>query len=88
MTREEIIQAISDDKMMPFIQPDQLAEIVDFVIKNYEPSLPSNLDKAAEEYAKNRTKDPEQCYEYLYYELIDAVRFGAQLMAKQGVIKK
>ena len=35
MTREEIIQAISDDKMMPFIQPEQLAQIVEFVIKNY-----------------------------------------------------
>ena len=47
MTREEIIEAISDDKMMPFIQTDQLANIVDFVIKNYKPSLPSNLDEAA-----------------------------------------
>ncbi len=50
--REEIIQAISDDKMMPFIQPEQLAEIVDFVIKNYKPSLPSNLDEAAEDAPK------------------------------------
>ena len=39
MTQEEIIQAISDDKTMPFIQPEQLAEIVDFVIKNYNPFL-------------------------------------------------
>lgn len=46
MTKEEIIQAISDDKMMPFIQPEPLAEIVDFVIKNYKPSLPSNLDES------------------------------------------
>ena len=52
MTREEIIQAISDDKMMPFIQPEQLAGIVDFVIKNYKPSLSSNLDEAAEEYGR------------------------------------
>jgi hypothetical protein len=36
MTREEIINALQDDKMMPFIQPDQLAKIVDFVIENYE----------------------------------------------------
>ncbi len=47
MTREEIIQAISDDKMMPFIQPAQLAHIVEFVINNYRPSLPSNLDEVA-----------------------------------------
>lgn len=52
MTREEIIQAISDDKMMPFIQPEQLAGIVDFVIKNCQPSLPSDLDEAAEEFYK------------------------------------
>lgn len=38
MTKEEIIQAISDDDMMPFIQPDQLANIVNFVINNYNPS--------------------------------------------------
>lgn len=48
MTREEIIRAISDDKMMPFIQPEQLAQIVEFVIKNYNTSLPSDLDEAAE----------------------------------------
>jgi hypothetical protein len=53
MTKEEIIQAIFDDKMMPFIQPEQLSEIVDFVIKNYQPPLPSNLDEAAEKYSEN-----------------------------------
>ena len=36
MKREEIIQAIAEDKLMPFIQPEQLAQIVDFVIKNYQ----------------------------------------------------
>lgn len=41
MTKEEIIQAIVDDKTMPFIQPEQLSGIVDFVIKNYKPSLPT-----------------------------------------------
>lgn len=51
MTKEKIIQAISDDKMMPFIQPEQLAGIVDFVIKNYNTSLPTDLDEAAEKYA-------------------------------------
>lgn len=51
MTKEEIIQAIFDDKMMPFIQPEQLAQIVEFVINNYRPSLPADLDDAAEEHA-------------------------------------
>lgn len=36
MKREEIIQAIAEDKLMPFIQPEQLAQIVDFVIENYQ----------------------------------------------------
>lgn len=53
MTREEIIQAISDDKMMPFIQSEQLAGIVDFVIKNYNTSLPSDLDEAARHYSEH-----------------------------------
>lgn len=38
MTKEEIIQELSEDKMIPFIQPEQLAEIVNFVINNYNPS--------------------------------------------------
>lgn len=59
--REEIIQAITDDKMMPFIQPEQLAEIVNFVIKNYKPSLPSNLDEAAETF--NR-EDAARMWDY------------------------
>ena len=50
MTKEEIIQAISDDKMMPFIQPEQLARIIDFVSENYKPSLPDGLEEAAEIY--------------------------------------
>ena len=49
MTKEEILEAIQDDKMMPYIQPDQLAQIVEFVIKNYRPSLPSSLDEAAKD---------------------------------------
>lgn len=56
MTREEIIQAISDDQMMPFIQPEQLAQIVAFVINNYQLSLPSNLDEV--------TDDNEEAREY------------------------
>ena len=41
LDREEIVEAISDDKMMPYIEPYQLSEIVDFVIKNYKPYLPT-----------------------------------------------
>lgn len=80
MTKEEIIQAISDDKMMPFIQPEQLAQIVEFVIKNYQPSLPSNLDEAAERYGTE--KHPmstiganESAYDF---------KAGAKWMAVQG----
>lgn len=56
MTKEEIIDAISDDKMMPFIQPEQLARIIDFVSENYNTSLPSDLDEAAEEWCKMNNK--------------------------------
>ena len=83
MTREEIIQAISDDKMMPFIQPDQLAEIVDFVIKNYKPSLPSNIDEAAEDgWALYEYREsPKGLYSTCY---IDGFKSGAEWMAGQG----
>lgn len=45
MTREEIINALQDDKMMPFIQPDQLANIVDFVS---EQAKKDTLERAIE----------------------------------------
>ena len=88
MTREEIIRAISDDKMMPFIQPDQLAQIVAFVIKNYQPSLPSDLDEAARKYGHEEPILPE------YYNdgdipdyerwTAEAFKAGAEWMAGQG----
>lgn len=80
MTQEEIIRAITDDKTMPFIQPEQLAGIVDFVIKNYQPSLPSNLDEAAHKYAdgENPTCPCEEC-------LIKTFKAGAEWIARQGI---
>ena len=77
MTKEEIIQAITDDKMMPFIQSEQLAGIVDFVIKNYKPSLPSNLDEAA-----NNCTYCEHAYTR------ESFKEGAEWMAGQGVTKE
>ena len=95
MTREEIIQAISDDKMMPFTQPDQLAEIVDFVIKNYKPSLPSDLDEAAEEFAYNNWEDNDYhtgASEGLPFDAIGhtekCFRAGVEWLAGQGVTKE
>lgn len=79
MTREEILKAITDDKMMPFIQPEQLANIVDFVIENFKPSLPSNLDEAAEAHRRK-----------VYYGDLEMCQFvrevfkaGAEWMARQ-----
>ena len=80
MTREEIIQAISDDKMMPFIQPDQLAEIVEFVIKNYKPSLPSDLDEAAEKYTNDSLNNLGAI---LRVNVSNAFKAGAEWMAGQ-----
>lgn len=82
MTREEIIQAISDDKMMPFIQPEQLAQIVAFVINNYQPSLPSDLDEAAEKYSNDSLKDLGAI---LRVDVRNAFKAGAEWMAGQGV---
>ena len=88
MNKEEILKAISDDKMMPFIQPDQLAEIVHFVIKNYKPSLPSDLDEAAHSYAweKQEHHIDFDGDEYLDYgPRYDAFKAGAKWDAGQGV---
>lgn len=82
MTQEEIIQAISDDKMMPFIQTDQLAQIVAFVIKNYQPFLPSNIDEAAKE------EYPDFSNSIASKAAVDAVRdafkTGVKWMTEQG----
>ena len=86
MTREEIIEAISDDKMMPFIQTDHLANIVDFVIKNYHPSLPSNLDEAAEEFAWQNTwlEEPNTPTVNEHLCSMESFKAGAEWMAEQG----
>lgn len=99
MTREEIIQAISDDKMMPFIQPEQLAQIVAFVVENHRPSLPSNLDEAAlKAYPKmSRLSEPhgvipaDSKTHYLgdaNEENRVAFKVGAEWMAGQGLTKE
>ena len=80
MTKEEIISAISEDKMMPFIQPEQLAGIVDFVIKNYKPSLFSNLDEAADNYAENILANGEDMFDAI----ADAFKAGAVWKAGLG----
>ena len=82
MTCEEIIQAISDDKMMPFIQPGQVAGIVDFVIKNYQPSLPSDLDEAAFSYENDLWESGFKECGYSPQEVSDAFKAGAEWMAE------
>ena len=92
MTREEIVKAITDNKTMPFIQPEQLANIVDFVIKNYQPSLPSNLDEAAHEFEDKAISDYDDIVvtedgeerPVLKYNFTDAFKAGAEWMAGQG----
>lgn len=84
MTREEIIQAISDDKIMPFIQPEQLAQIVEFVIKNYRSPLPEDLDEAAWVYVKKKYRigEPEKVFEN--EEIVEDFKAGAKWMTEQG----
>lgn len=83
MTKEEIIRAISDDKMMPFIQSEQLAQIVEFVINNYKTSLPSNLDEAIEEYAPDFSNDFAS--KAAVEAVRDAFKSGAEWVIGQGV---
>lgn len=86
MIKEEILEAITDDKTMPFIQPEQLAGIVDFVIKNYKPSLPSNIDEAAKKWN-------EEHFRLEYYQtpkdaMSRSFKAGAEWMAGQGYTKE
>lgn len=91
MTKEEIIEAVSDDKMMPYIEPYQLSEIVNFVIKNYKPSLPSNLDEAAEEVMPISYGSLEvDCYGgsepvYSREQMVEMFKAGSEWMTLQGV---
>lgn len=48
------------------------------------PSLPSNLDEAAEEWVRPIMRTPSKAYEFLYTYLLDAFRKGAEWMARQG----
>ena len=36
MSKEEIIEALENDKLLPYIQRWELERIVDFVIENYK----------------------------------------------------
>lgn len=93
MTQEEIIQAISDDKMMPFIQPEQLAQIVEFVINNYRPSMPADLGEAAENYYEQdcpypgeaRVVNNEHDVWFPSQAIEDAFKAGAQYAAPRWI---
>lgn len=86
MTKEEIIEAIADDDMMPFIQPEQLAGIVDFVIKNYKSSLPSNLDEAAGKIAWDiAPMYPDISWDNCFEKIKKGIKAGAEWMAGQGI---
>ena len=68
--------------MMPYIQPEQLANIVDFVSENCKPSLPEGLEEAAEEQARSFGYMSE---DYEYKENVESFKAGAKWMAEQGV---
>lgn len=81
MTKEKIVEAIANNKMLPYINPDFLSGIVDFVLDNYQPSLPSNLDGAADEYGHGIFLDGDcSCIG-----VTDAFKAGAEWMAEQGI---
>lgn len=89
MTKEEIINAIANDKLMPFIQPEQLAGIVDFVIENYKPELPANLDEAAERMASDIAPDyPDISWDTCYEKIKEGIKAGAEWMAGREKLPK
>ena len=72
--------------MMPFIQPEQLSEIVNFVIENYQPSLPSNLDEAAEKIAWDiAPMYPDISWDNCFEKIKEGIKAGAEWLAGQGV---
>ncbi|MBR3467375.1 MAG: hypothetical protein IKH15_09170 [Bacteroidales bacterium] len=83
MTREEIIEAIQNDDMMPFLQDWEARDVVDFVLKNYRPSLPSNLEEAAEDRVTENGRFELTASEKLR---IDDIMFGAEWMARQDEV--
>lgn len=85
MTREEIINALQSDKMMPYIQPEQLANIVDFVSENCKPSLPEGLDEAAEKASKTwrRNEDGSEERELFPQTFIRGFIAGAEYQREQ-----
>lgn len=84
MNKEEILEAIQDDKMMPFIQPEQLSQIVAFVINNYQPSLPADLDEAAELDFTRRMETHIFGMDFHKPDMISAFKAGAEWLAGQG----
>ena len=65
------------------IVPDALEEVEGFIdsLQQEQPSLPSDIDKAAEEYSENILANNEDLQDAIE----DAFKDGAEWMARQGV---
>lgn len=83
MTREEIIEAIQNDNMMPFLQDWEARDVVDFVLKNSRPYLPAELYEAAEDRVTENGRFELTASEKMR---IDDIMFGAEWMARHGWI--
>ena len=85
MTKEEIIEKIENNPMFPYIQPDSLEEIVEFVIENsisLKEQEPQGLDEVAKEQAKSFGY---MSFDYEFDENVESFKAGAKWMAEQGV---
>lgn len=96
MTKEKALEAFRSNEirvLMDNFTTDELQEMIDAVVST--PSLPSNLDEAAEEYAYNNWEDNDYhtgASEGLPFDAIGhtekCFKAGAEWMAGQGVTKE
>lgn len=80
MTREEIVEAIQNDNMMPFLQDWEARDVVDFVLKNTRQELPEGLEEAAEKASKTwrRNEDGSESKELFPQTFIRGFIAGAK----------
>lgn len=84
MTREEAKEYLGNyRKMYAELAPERFLETLDIMLN--EPSLPSNLDEAAENRVTENGRFEITSFEKMR---IEDIMFGAEWMAAQGVTKE
>ena len=85
MTQEEAKEYLDNyRKMYADLAPERFLEALDIMLN--EPSLPSNLDKAAEEIASDiAPTHPDIGWDECFEKIKDGIKAGAEWMAEQGI---